>query len=71
MGKMTKFSSQMDADVLKELRDYASAGERKLSGVLTEAVRLFLGRARVRPAFHDAALQVIHEHDELFERLAK
>lgn len=71
MGKLTKFSSQIQADVLDELRAYSKAEGRTLSSVLTEAAELFLARARVRPAFHDAALEVMNENDELLHRLAK
>lgn len=71
MGEMAKFSSQMDAEVLEELRAYAKDEDRKLGTVLTEAVRSYLQRAHVRPAFHEASLQVMNDHDELLEHLAR
>ena len=71
MGNLTKFSSQIEADVLDELRAYSKAEGRTLSSVLTEAAKLLLARVRVRPAFHDAATDVMNENDELLRRLAK
>ncbi len=71
MCALTKFSSQIDAEVLEELRAYSKAEGRTLSSVLTEAGKLLLSRVRVRPAFHDAAIDVMNENDELLRRLAK
>jgi predicted transcriptional regulator len=66
-----KFSSKMDADVLKELREFAKRERKPISAVLSEAVSEYLGRVMVRPVFRDAADAVFDEHDELLERLAK
>jgi hypothetical protein len=71
MGKQVKFASQIDARVLKELREFAKENDRTLSGVLSRAVEEFLQRARVRPAFRKASEDVLDEHDELLRRLAK
>ena len=71
MAKQTKFASQMDARVLKELRTYAKESDRTLSGILNEAVAEYLSRVRVRPAFRDATDQVLSDHEELLRRLAK
>jgi predicted transcriptional regulator len=71
MGKQVKFASQIDARVLKELREFAKESDRTLSGVLTRAVDEFLQRARVRPAFRKAGEDVLDEHDDLLRRLAK
>jgi hypothetical protein len=71
MGKQVKFASQIDARVLKELRQFAKENDRTLSGVLTRAVDEFLQRARVRPAFRKASEDVLDEHDDLLRRLAK
>ena len=71
MGGLTKFSSQIETEVLDELRAYSKAEGRTLSSVLTEAGRLLLGRVRVRPAFHDASIEVMNENDELLKRLAE
>ena len=71
MGKQVKFASQIDARVLSELRQFAKENDRTLSGILTRAVDEFLQRARVRPAFREAADEVLDEHEELLRRLAK
>lgn len=71
MGDMNKFSSKMDQEVLDALREYARGQNRTLSGVLTDAARLYLDQVRVRPAFRDAAAEVLADHDELLSRLAK
>lgn len=71
MSEMAKFSSKMDREVLEALRAHAREDGRTLAGLLTEAVRDYLAKTRVRPAFREAAEAVLAEHDELLGRLAK
>ena len=71
MSQMVKFSSQMDPAIFENLRDYAKREDRKLGNVLSDAVRMYLERARVRPVFDDAATQVLNDNDELLRRLAR
>lgn len=68
---LQKFSSQMDEQVLAELRDYARESNQPISAILTEAVSAHLRNARLRPAFREAARQVLEENAELLLRLAK
>lgn len=70
-SELEKFSSQMDSDVLNELRSYARSSNTRIADILSEAVRSYLDQVRVRPAFHEAADAVIEENAELLERLAK
>ena len=71
MSEIVKFSSKMDLEVLEALRAHAREEGRTLAGLLTEAVRDYLAKARVRPAFRQAAEVVLADHDELLARLAK
>jgi hypothetical protein len=66
-----KFSSKMDAKVLKALRAHAAREGRTLSAVLTASVEQYLERAANRPAFRAAAREVLDEHAELLARLAR
>lgn len=66
-----KFSSKMDAKVLKGLRAHANREGRTLSAVLTAAAEQYLDRAARRPAFRSAAREVLEDHAELLERLAR
>ena len=66
-----KFSSKMDSKVLKNLRAHAEREGRTVSAVLTAAAEEYLERAAVRPAFRKAAREVLDEHAELLERLAR
>jgi hypothetical protein len=68
---MIKFSSKMEREVLEALRAHAADEGRTLASLLTEAVRDYLAKKRVRPAFREAAEAVLVEHDELLARLAK
>jgi len=68
---MVKFASQMDAEVLEQLRAYAKENQRHLSAVLNEAVVEYLERAHIRPAFRRGVDAVLDEHDEVLRRLAK
>ncbi len=61
----------MDEPTLEDLRAYAKSTGRSISGVVTEAVGEYLKRASVRPAFRSAMDEVLEEHTELLNRLAK
>jgi len=69
--KAKKFATQIDETTLEELRSYAKSTGRSISGVVSEAVEEYLNRARVRPAFRDAMSEVLDDHAELLDRLAK
>ena len=66
-----KFSSKMDSKVLEGLRAHAERHGRTLAGVLTEAGAEYLERASTRPAYRKAAREILDEHAELLERLAR
>lgn len=66
-----KFSSKMDEDVLQRLRAFAEREGRSVSSVLTEATAQYLDRSAVRPAFRDALREVMDDHGDLLERLAR
>lgn len=71
MSKAVKFASQIEEQTLKELKSYVKESDRSISSVLTEAVQEYLARARLRPAFRQAAQEVLTEHAELLRRLAQ
>ncbi len=71
MAKAEKFASQMDGELLQSLRQHAEASGRSISTLLDEAVREYLQRVHVRPAFRSAMDEVLDEHDELLQRLAR
>ena len=71
MSKAVKFASQIDENTLKELKSFVKETDRSISSVLTDAVQEYLSRARLRPAFSNAAQEVLTEHAELLRRLAK
>ena len=69
--KLKKFATQIDESALEDLRAYAKNTGRSISGVVNEAVEEYLKRARVRPAFRNAMDEVLDDHAELLNRLAK
>ena len=69
--KLKKFATQIDEATLEELRTYATSTGRSISGVVSEAVGEYLKRANVRPAFRSAMDEVLADHAELLDRLAK
>ena len=71
MGKAEKFASQLDGALLRSLREHAEATGRSISALLDDAVREYLERAHVRPAFRSAMDEVLKDHDELLSRLAR
>ena len=69
-----KFSSQMDADLLKDLRSYATAERKDLQEVLEEAGEMFLmnmGVRRKRPDFTELAHKVSADMPDTLSYLAK
>jgi hypothetical protein len=69
--KLTKFATQVDLGVLKELRAYAKDADKSISKLVTEALSDYLKKVRVRPAFRNAMDEVLSENEELLRRLAK
>jgi rRNA-processing protein FCF1 len=69
--KLKKFATQIDESVLRDLKKFAAAADRSISGVVTEAVAEYLQRVQVRPAFRNAMDEVLEDNAELLKRLAK
>ena len=69
--KAKKFATQIDEKVLKDLRSFVEQTDRSISSVVSEAVAEYIHRARLRPAFRKAMDEVLDEHAELLQRLAK
>ena len=68
---LEKFSSQLDRQVLTELREYAKQSNQRMSSILTEAVSSHLQRVRIRPVFRQAMDEILEQNSELLSRLAK
>jgi len=66
-----KISSKVDEDTWNELKALASETHQNLSGVLTEAIREYVTRKRVRPVVLNHLDQSIAENEELGKLLAK
>lgn len=69
--KAKKFATQIDEKVLRDLKAFAEQTDRSISKVVTEAVREYIHRAQIRPAFRAAMDEVLDDHAELLSRLAK
>ncbi len=69
--KLKKFATQIDEAVLKDLKSYVGQADRSISSVVSEAVAEYLQRVKLRPAFRSAMDEVLDEHEELLQRLAK
>lgn len=66
-----KISSKVDEKVWKEFRDYAEQSHSMISGLLTQALREFLQRRRVRPDVMQHLQDSIEDNRELGRRLAE
>lgn len=69
--KAKKFATQIDEEVLKNLKSYVRETDRSISSVVSEAVAEYLHRSKLRKGFRSAMDEVLDEHKELLERLAK
>lgn len=66
-----KFATQVDEAVLREVRATAKETGQSISKLVEDALVEHLRRVRVRPAFREAMDEVLDDHAELLERLAK
>ena len=66
-----KISSKVDAEVWSDLREFADESHQNISGVLTEAIREYLQRRRVRPSVMRHLDDSIAENEELGRLLAE
>jgi predicted transcriptional regulator len=71
MDTSEKFSTKMNAAVLKRLREYAQSSDRSISQIVSEAVAEYLSRVEVRPSFRRTVEEVIRENEELLKELAR
>ncbi|NCQ36038.1 hypothetical protein GW813_13400 [bacterium] len=68
---MQKFATQIDEEVLAEVRTTAKETGQTISKLVQDALVEHLRRVRVRPPFRRAMAEVLDEHCELLKRLAR
>jgi predicted transcriptional regulator len=66
-----KVSSKVEEAVWDELKAVARESHQNVSGILTEAIRDYLRRRRVRPVVKTHLNDSIRENEELGKLLAK
>ena len=66
-----KISSKVEESVWKDLQDLAKESHQSISGILTEAIREYIQRRRVRPEVLGHLESSIAENEELGRRLAR
>ena len=66
-----KISSKVDAIVWEDLKELADESHQNISGLLTEAIREYLQRRRVRPAVKRYLEDSIVENEKLGQLLAR
>ncbi len=71
MAKDVKIATQIEEKVLKDLKKFVAANDQSISHVITVAVAEYIDRARLRPIFRRSMEEVLDEHSELLDRLAK
>ena len=73
-GQRQKFATQMDADLLRQLREYAKSEGRQIQSVLEEAVQKLLKERQgyqMRPDVMSAYQESLDRYSDLYEALAK
>ena len=66
-----KMSSLVDQEVWEDFRELARESHQSISGLLTEALREYLTRRRVRPAVMSELEASMRRHQRLGELLAE
>ena len=69
--KSVKFATQVDIQVLKALRSFAEKSDKSISKIVTEALKEYLNKAQLKPAFKKAMDEVLEENKELLKKLAE
>jgi len=67
---MVKISSKVDEKVWNDLKELASETHQNVSGLLTEAVREYVQRRRVRPSVLRHLEKSMDENEQLGKLLA-
>ena len=71
MSEHIKISSKVDADVWDDLRRLAEESHQNISGLLTDAIRDYVSRRRVRPKVLKHLADSVDENRELGRKLAE
>ena len=66
-----KISSKVDEEVWQSLRELAEESHQNISGLLTEAIRDYVRKRRIRPQVLEALEDSMNENEELGRLLAK
>jgi hypothetical protein len=66
-----KISSKVEESVWEEFKDLAGESHQNISGLLTEAIREYLQRRRVRPVVQRHLEDSIAENEKLGSLLAR
>ncbi len=66
-----KISSKVEETAWNDLKTLARESHQNISGLLTEAIRDYLGRRRVRPVVRDHLSNSIRENEGLGKLLAR
>ena len=66
-----KISSKVENSVWRELQAFAKESNRSIAGLLTEAIREYLFRRRVRPVVLDHLADSIDDNERLGRLLAE
>lgn len=66
-----KISSKVEQEEWKALQDLARESHQSISGLLTEAIRDYVRKRRLRPVVMDHLEDSIKDNEELGRRLAE
>jgi hypothetical protein len=66
-----KISSKVEASVWEDLKNLAEESHQNISGLLTEAIREYVQRRRVRPQVLGHLSDSMNENEELGKLLAQ
>ena len=69
--KTVKISSKVDEETWDDLRGFARESHQSISGLLSEAIREYIARRRVRPVVLNHLDDSIADNEKLGQLLAK
>ena len=69
MGTLKNFSSQMDEEVFNQLMELSKETNTEISCFLTEAVTDLINKKGLRPAYRNAATEIMDQFDDALRKI--
>lgn len=67
--KVVNFYTDVDENILNEIKRYAEDSDQSISKVVNDALIEYLSKDKARTTFKSTMEEVLNEHDELLKKI--